>query len=91
MSDTKSPPNGPDRSVERRSNTVLRSLIDAMLERVREAQRKASAMSPEERKSAEHDLAAIMERVRQEATQPARRPTSTSAKRGGRSGKKKRA
>jgi hypothetical protein len=91
MSDTKSPPPTPHVGVERRSNTVLRSLIDAMLERVREAQRKAGAMSPEERKSAEHDLAAIMERVRQEATQAPKPPASGSAKRGTRSGKKKRA
>jgi hypothetical protein len=57
--------------IERRSNAALRTLIDAMLERVREAQRNAAAWSPEERKSAEQDLAAIMERVRQEATKPA--------------------
>ncbi len=59
----------PTVAVERRQNTVLRSLIDAMLERVREAQRNAEAWSPEERRSAEQDLAAIMERVREEATQ----------------------
>ncbi len=56
--------------IERRSNTALRALIDAMLERVREAQRNSGAWSPEERRSAEQDLAAIMERVRQEATKP---------------------
>lgn len=58
-------------TIERRSNTALRSLIDAMLERVREAQRNSGAWSAEERQSAEQDLAAIMERVRQEATKPA--------------------
>jgi hypothetical protein len=61
----------PTVAVERRTNAVLRSLIDAMLERVREAQRNTEVWSPEERRSAEHDLAAIMERVKQEATQTA--------------------
>lgn len=91
MSDTKSPPNVPNVAVERRSNTVLRSLIDAMLERVREAQRNAGAMSPAERKSAEHDLAAIMERVRQQATEPPKAAHPASSKSPKRNSKKKRA
>ncbi len=57
-------------TVERRKNLALRALIDAMLDRVREAQRSSLAWSAEERRSAERDLAAIMERVRQQATQP---------------------
>ncbi|HJU89099.1 MAG TPA: hypothetical protein VJ672_06880 [Gemmatimonadaceae bacterium] len=90
MSDTKSPPNVPNVTVERRSNTVLRSLIDAMLERVREAQRHAEAMTPAERKSAEHDLAAIMERVRQQATEPPPKTAPGMTKAPNRNAKKKR-
>lgn len=66
MTEGKNTPGGTDR----RSNMALRALIDAMLERVRTAQQRAAEWSPEERRSAEQDLAAIMERVKQEATTP---------------------
>ena len=79
MSDTKATSSAKNVAVERRSNTALRSLIDAMLERVREVQRNAGAMSPAERKSAEHDLAAIMDRVRQQAVLPGETGPGTAA------------
>ena len=52
------------KSSERRSNLVLRSLIDEMLERVRELNRKATDWTPDDRARAEADLESIMARVR---------------------------
>jgi hypothetical protein len=54
---------------ERRSNLVLRALIDEMLERVRELNRNTGAWTAEERSKAEADLNAIMARVRRVAGQ----------------------
>lgn len=58
----------PDES-DRRSNLVLRALIDEMLERVRELNRKTGVWSMEERARAEAELDAIMARVRRVAAQ----------------------
>ena len=52
---------------ERRSNEVLRALVNEMLERVRELSRRTSAWSAEERAQAEAELEAIMAHVRREA------------------------
>jgi hypothetical protein len=52
------------KSSERRSNLVLRSLIDEMLERVRELNRRATDWTPDDRARAEADLESIMARVR---------------------------
>ena len=52
------------KSSERRSNLVLRSLIDEMLERVRELNRRATEWTPDDRARAEADLESIMARVR---------------------------
>jgi len=52
---------------ERRSNEVLRALVTEMLERVRQLDRHALAWTPAERKQAESELEAIMQRVRSEA------------------------
>ena len=55
---------------DRRSNLVLRALIDEMLERVREMNRASGGhMTPEERSRAEAELDAIMARVRRVASQ----------------------
>jgi hypothetical protein len=54
---------------ERRSNLVLRALIDEMLERVRELNRNTGVWTAEERVKAEADLDAIMARVRRVAGQ----------------------
>ena len=53
----------------RRSNLVLRALIDEMLERVREINRANTVWSTEERARAEAELDAIMARVRRVASQ----------------------
>jgi hypothetical protein len=58
-----------DFAVDRRSNLVLRALIDEMLERVRELNRKAGALSGEDKARAEAELDAIMARVRRVASQ----------------------
>jgi hypothetical protein len=53
---------------DRRSNLVLRALIDEMLERVREVNRKSAVWSAGERARAEAELEAIMARVRRIAS-----------------------
>lgn len=55
---------------ERRSNVVLRALVNEMLDRVRDLSRRTEVWTPEERAQAEADLEMIMERVRQEAMHP---------------------
>jgi hypothetical protein len=52
---------------ERRSNLVLRALIDEMLERVRELNRSSAEWTAEERARAEAELESIMARVRRVA------------------------
>ena len=54
---------------DRRSNLVLRALIDEMLERVRELNRNTGVWTPDERAKAERELDAIMGRVRRVASQ----------------------
>ena len=54
---------------DRRSNLVLRALIDEMLERVREMNRNTGIWSFEERSRAEAELDSIMARVRRVAAQ----------------------
>jgi hypothetical protein len=54
---------------ERRSNLVLRALIDEMLERVRELNRNTGVWNGEERARAEAELDGIMARVRRVASQ----------------------
>lgn len=54
---------------DRRSNLVLRALIDEMLERVRELNRNTGGWTPDERAKAEVELDAIMGRVRRVASQ----------------------
>ena len=54
---------------ERRSNLVLRALIDEMLERVREMNRNSNLWTGDSRARAEADLATIMARVRRVAAQ----------------------
>ena len=54
---------------ERRSNLVLRALIDEMLERVRELNRNTGVWNGDERARAEAELDAIMARVRRIAAQ----------------------
>ena len=49
---------------ERRRNHALRSLIEEMLEEVREATRHHETLTAEEREKAEAELALIMSRVR---------------------------
>ena len=53
---------------DRRSNLVLRALIDEMLERVREVNRMSGVWSTGERARAEAELEAIMARVRRVAS-----------------------
>ncbi len=60
-----------DVATDRRSNLVLRALIDEMLERVRELNRKAEAWSGPDRARAEAELDSIMARVRRVAAQQA--------------------
>jgi hypothetical protein len=66
-----SPPSQPGTQAhDRRSNLVLRALIDEMLERVREMNRASGGhMTPDERSRAEAELDAIMARVRRVASQ----------------------
>jgi len=52
---------------DRRSNLILRALIDEMLERVREMNRNTGVWSNEERARAEAELDSIMARVRRAA------------------------
>lgn len=52
---------------KRRSNFVLRALIDEMLEQVRLLDRNSSTMSAEERAAAEKALDELMTRVRRAA------------------------
>lgn len=52
---------------KRRSNFVLRALVDEMLERVRELDRSSDELTPEERLSAEQALDLLMARVRRAA------------------------
>ena len=52
---------------KRRSNFVLRALVDEMLEQVRELDRTSAAMSPEDRSTAEQTLDQLMARVRRAA------------------------
>lgn len=54
---------------DRRSNLVLRALIDEMLERVRELNRNTGVWTRDERAKAELELDAIMGRVRRVASQ----------------------
>jgi hypothetical protein len=68
---TTQPEQGTDahrRTSDRRSNLVLRSLIDEMLERVRELNRNSTVWSPEDRARAEAELESIMARVRRIAS-----------------------
>ena len=52
---------------KRRSNFVLRALVDEMLEQVRDLDRTSATMSPEERSTAEQTLDQLMARVRRAA------------------------
>lgn len=54
-------------SSDRRSNLVLRALIDEMLERVRELNRHTASLGPDDRAKAESELDSIMARVRRVA------------------------
>jgi len=54
---------------DRRSNLILRALIDEMLERVREMNRNTGIWSAEDRAKAEAELDSIMARVRRAAVQ----------------------
>lgn len=51
----------------RRSNFVLRALVDEMLEQVRELDRTSAGMSAEQRAQAEVQLDQLMSRVRRAA------------------------
>lgn len=64
------PPAGAGPATDRRSNEVLRALVDEMLERVRELSRHTTAWSAEERSQAEAELEVIMARVRRTASRP---------------------
>jgi hypothetical protein len=55
------------KSGERRSNLVLRALIDEMLDRVRDLNRDNGFWTPDERARAEAELESIMARVRRVA------------------------
>lgn len=71
MSESASRPRaGADMAGERRSNEVLRTLVNEMLERVRQLSHGTTAWSAEERSQAEAELEAIMARVRGEAARP---------------------
>ena len=59
-----SQPSTTEPSHDRRSNPVLRRLIEEMLEHVREMNRNAGTWTPDERARAEADLESIMARVR---------------------------
>lgn len=69
MTTPASPAASDGRTVLPRSNLALRSLIDEMLERVRDLNRNASALSEQERARAEGELEAVMARVRSLAAQ----------------------
>lgn len=64
MTDTETEPKTYDK---RRSNFVLRALVDEMLEQVRELDRSSGTLTPEERSSAEQALDQLMARVRRAA------------------------
>lgn len=55
-------------TAERRTNVALRSLVNEMLQRVRDLSRRTAAWSVEERTQAEAELEIIMTRVRAEAS-----------------------
>lgn len=63
-------PAGAGPATERRSNEVLRALVNEMLERVRELSRRTTAWSADERSRAEAELELIMARVRSTAAHP---------------------
>jgi len=65
------PLSSPEIATDRRSNLVLRVLIDEMLERVRELNRRAETWSGSDRARAEAELDSIMARVRRVAAQQA--------------------
>jgi hypothetical protein len=52
---------------KRRSNFVLRALVDEMLEQVRALDRASATMSADDRAAAERELDALMARVRRAA------------------------
>lgn len=52
---------------KRRSNFVLRALIDEMLDQVRALDRRSATMNAEERAQVEQELDALMARVRRAA------------------------
>jgi hypothetical protein len=58
------PPGGP---ADRRKNLLLRSLIDDMMEQLRELQRHSGPWPQEERAKLEKDLERIMAQVRNQA------------------------
>jgi hypothetical protein len=62
-------PRSSDIATDRRSNLVLRALIDEMLERVRELNRNAQGWTGSDRARAEAELDSIMARVRRVAAQ----------------------
>ena len=55
-------------TAERRTNVALRSLVNEMLQRVRDLSRRTAVWSVEERAQAEAELEIIMSRVRAEAS-----------------------
>jgi hypothetical protein len=61
------PSPAPEFAPDRRSNLVLRALIDEMLERVRELNRRTGTWSGDDRARAEAELDSIMARVRRVA------------------------
>jgi hypothetical protein len=63
---TESTPQAPPLA-HRRSNFILRALIDEMLEQVRELDRHSAEMASEERVRAEQALDELMARVRRAA------------------------
>lgn len=69
QSNPESPLGADPNPAERRSNLVLRALIDEMLERVRELNRNTGVWNGDERARAEAELDAIMARVRRIAAQ----------------------
>lgn len=67
----------PEPYSERRSNLVLRALIDDMLDRVRELNRNASKWTDADREQAEAGLETVMARVRRIASRGPRDDTAT--------------
>lgn len=55
-------------TTERRTNVALRSLVNEMLQQVRDLSRRTAVWSVEERAQAEAELEIIMSRVRAEAS-----------------------